>query len=138
MPTPEPIEPFRYPVVSPISQAQLANEVEELLRLAGLINDGGPEYSVWIGGSLDDVHARDPRRYGQVITDTRVFEFATATMQLPYCHRLGLFAHEVGHVLAPTAAEDGSDAASAQILGIRIGYDRRWPGKGLQFALNCR
>ncbi len=138
MPTPEPIEPFRYPVVSPISQAQLANEVEELLRLAGLINDGGPEYSVWIGGSLDNVHDQDPRRYGQVITDTRTFEFATATLQLPYCHRLGLFAHEVGHVLVPSAGEDRADRASAEVLGIRIGYDRRWPGKGLQFALNCR
>lgn len=134
----EPIAPFSYPVARPISKTQLLTELEELLRAAGLVNGAGPVYTVWIGGALDTVHALDPRRYGQVIPETRVFEFATATLQLPYCHRRGLMAHEMGHVLVPETSEDGADAAVLQVLGVQIGYDRRWPGKGLQYAVNCR
>ena len=131
----EPIKPYAYPVVRPISQTQLVSELEHLLRVARL--DHNP-YTVWIGGALDSVHANNPRRYAQVGAEDRVFEFATATLQLPYCHRRGLLAHEVGHVIAPDASEDETDAAAARVLGIEIAYDGRWPGKGLQFAVNCR
>lgn len=39
-------------------------------------------------------------------------------------------------MLAPRGTEAQADAAVSRELGIRVGYDRRWPGRGLQYAKN--
>lgn len=133
----EPVAPYRYPVLDrPIPEQQLVDELGELLERGGVLRSG-PTASVWLWNPLDVEHAKNPRRYAQVIPDERRFEFARATLYLPACHRLGLLAHEVGHVLDPIGGEDDADAAAARHLGVQIGYDRRWPGKGLQVARNC-
>lgn len=132
----EPVSPYRYPVVPPIPRQQLLMELEQLLRRAGLLSEGPPA-QVWLWDPLDDEHAINPRRYAQVIPEWKRFEFARATLQLPRCHRLGLLAHEVGHVLAPEGGEDAADQAAAEVLDVEIAYDPRWPGKGLQFAVDC-
>jgi hypothetical protein len=132
----EPIAPYRYPVESPISPDQLVDELGTLLHRTHLC-DGNPPAEVWLWDPLDREHAKNPRRYAQVIPELRRFEFARAMLQLPRCHRLGLLAHEIGHVLDPSASEVGADRIAGQVLGVKIGYDRRWPGKGLQVARNC-
>jgi hypothetical protein len=65
------------------------------------------------------------------------FEFAPQMVWLPKALRIGLLAHEVGHVLRPGSEQDADDAAE-EILGIPIAYDMRWPGKGLQSAMTVR
>jgi hypothetical protein len=62
-------------------------------------------------------------------------EFAGAMRELPPEHRLGLYAHEVGHLLFPSGGEADADIAAYGLLGVHIGYDHRWPGKGLQVAI---
>lgn len=132
----EPVAPYRYPVESPIPPDQLVDELGTLLQRTHLC-DGNPPAEVWLWDPLDREHAKNPRRYAQVIPELRRFEFARATLQLPRCHRLGLLAHEIGHVLDPRASEAGADRIAGQVLGVKIGYDRRWPGKGLQVSRNC-
>lgn len=65
-----------------------------------------------------------------------MFELAPQAVWLPDRHRRALLAHEVGHVLDPDGGEDDADAAAECHTGVKIGYDRRWPGKGLQVAMN--
>lgn len=132
----EPIAPYRYPVLAaPIPEQQLVTELSDLLAQAGVTDDSTA--SIWLWDPLDVEHAKNPRRYAQVIPAEQRFEFARATLQLPYCNRLALLAHEVGHVIDPEGGEDDADAAAQRVLGVRIGYDKRWPGKGMQVALNC-
>lgn len=98
------------------------------------------ELDVVLDPSVTAEHLKNPRRYAQVtaLDDPPTFEFADQILLLPWSHRLGLYAHEVGHVLDPdpNKTEPGADATALRELGIRIGYDRRWPGKGLQVALS--
>lgn len=103
------------------------------MRVGGLRADHA---TVDFPASLDVEHAMDPRRYAQVMPELLHFEFAKATRSLPFPWRLGVLAHEVGHVLDPTRTEMGADLAALQYLGVAIGYDRRWPGKGLQVAVD--
>lgn len=131
----EPVPGYSYPVVSrPISEAQLLRELGGMLSRAGLDGDGGPAATAWFWDPLDAEHEENPRRYAQVIPSERRFEFARAVLWLRPEHREGLLAHEVGHVLDPEADEDGADAAARRVIGVDIGYDNRWPGKGLQIA----
>lgn len=124
---------MRYPVLRrPIPSSQLAQELAALLIRAGI---DPRKATIAFPVSLEVVHRQNPRRYAQVTTDTMAFEFATATLRLHPEHRLGLLAHEVGHVICPGCDEDGADAAARRALGVRIGYDTRWPGKGLQVAM---
>jgi hypothetical protein len=64
-------------------------------------------------------------------------EFAQAVVELSPAHRLGLYAHETGHLLDPQGGEDEADAAALRVLGVQVRYDHRWPGKGLQFAAHA-
>lgn len=135
---PEPIRPYRYPVLpQPIPEQQFVDEIAELIDAAKLNRDGVAA-SIWLWDPLDAEHSKNPRRYAQVIPELKRFEFARATLVLPYCHRRGLIAHELGHVLDPQGGEDDADEAAHRVLGIKIDYDKRWPGKGLQVAHNCR
>lgn len=119
----------------PISFDQLYGELCWVCDL-GRIHD----LDVALDDSVTMEHERNHRRYAQVtaLDDPPLFEFADQTLLLPWPHRLGLYAHEVGHVLDPSTekTEPGADAAALRELGIQIGYDRRWPGKGLQVALD--
>ncbi len=114
-----------------ISLKRVRNEVQAILVEAGL-----PAYPVVQFQPLDVEHARNPRRYAQVRTgeDPRM-EVAGAIRDLPPEQRLGLYSHEVGHFLWPAGGEDDADMAAQGLLGVHIGYDRRWPGKGLQTAI---
>lgn len=117
----------------PVSRRRLEGELRTLMRVGG-INDR--DATIGYPASLDVEHAVDPRRYAQVYPDLLHFEFARATRYLPAPWRIGVLAHEVGHVLDPTGTEEGADLAAFEHLGVRIGYDRRWPGKGLQVAVD--
>lgn len=116
-----------------MSRAEVERELRDLCRHAGLAE---PEIR-WTE-ALDQVHRRNARRYAQTIVyeDPPVFELAPQTVWLPEPQRHGLLAHEVGHVLDPDGDEDDADAAAASAFGVLIGYDRRWPGKGLQVRRN--
>jgi hypothetical protein len=65
-----------------------------------------------------------------------VFQLAPQSVYLPMRNRHALFAHEVGHALDPEGGEDDADRAALKGTGVRIGYDDRWPGKGLQVKRN--
>lgn len=122
-----------YPVLAqPISSAQLAAELNEMLVRAGIDPN---KATIQFSAALDAEHRRNPRRYAAVTPNGPAFQFAEQTLWLPTAQRRGLLAHEVGHVLTPGGTEADADRAAADVLGIRIGYDPRWPGKGLQTAL---
>lgn len=119
----------------PIAFDQLFAELGWVCDLGGL-----DDFDVKLEPSVTAEHERNPRRYAQVTAhdDPPLFEFADQTLRLPWPMRLGLYAHEVGHVLDPdpNKTEPGADQTALRALGIRIGYDKRWPGKGLQVALS--
>lgn len=119
----------------PISFDQLYHELCWVCDLGGI-----DDLDIVIDPSVTAEHEQNARRYAQVTASDRppVFEFADQTLVLPWPHRLGLYAHEVGHVLDPDPdkTERGADETAHRELGITIGYDRRWPGKGLQVAVD--
>lgn len=114
--------------------AQVGVEMTQLCLVAGI-----EDFEIVFDPEVSAEHERNPRRYAQVnLAPPRpVFEFAEQICALPYPYRLGLYAHEVGHVLDPDPekTEPGADLAAYEFLGIVIVYDCRWPGKGLQKAL---
>ncbi len=118
-----------------ITKTQLLRDLRRLVDMAGF--DGSKVILVF-WKPLDREHARDCRRYAQMTAHNMRFEFARAILSLPAKHRLGLLAHEVGHLIAirnhGDMSEDGADLWSRKDLGITIGYDMAWPGKGLQYA----
>lgn len=110
---------------------QIQHEAQAVMRVARL-----PSYPVVQYAPLDAEHARNPRRYAQVRAGPSPrMEVARAIQELPPEQRLGLYAHEVGHFIWPSGGEVDADMAAEGLLGVRIGYDRRWPGKGLQTAV---
>lgn len=118
----------------PVSRAKIERELLALYRQAGL---EGP-LRIKFTKDLEATHEHNRRRYAQVrpFDDPPTFEFAPQTVWLPDRHRRALLAHEVGHVLDPEGGEDDADAAAECYTGVKIGYDRRWPGKGLQVSEN--
>ncbi len=119
----------------PISLRQMKSELAEVCRLAGV-----DDFEMKISKAVTREHKRNARRYAQVeLGGVPRFEFADQTRKLYYPHRLGLYAHEAGHVLAWAAQgehdEDTADAYGMAALDLIIVYDRRWPGKGLQTAM---
>jgi cation transport regulator ChaC len=128
----------------PIPRGRVIGELYDLYYKAKL--PGDPELS-W-PNSLSSKHAEDPRRYAQVFFGggdpgiggrgrPRV-ELAEQVRWLPAAQRRGLLAHEVGHIVYPEGTEDEADQAAYESTGVKIGYDHRWPGKGLQTARNPR
>ena len=126
-------------LAEPVPRGRVIGELYDLYYRTGL--PGDPELS-W-PNSMAKTHARDSRRYAQVFIGAgpsangqgrpRV-ELAEQVRWLPRQHRRGLLAHEIGHALAPDGTEDDADEAALEATGVRIGYDHRWPGKGLQVA----
>lgn len=110
-------------------------ELGEVCSLAGI-----RFFALKISPEVTKEHESNRRRYAQVeLGSTPVFEFADQARRLPYPQRLGLYAHEVGHVLAWDSMgdhdEDTADAFGMAALDLIIVYDKRWPGKGLQTAM---
>lgn len=124
----------------PVTRHEMEMQLHKLYAKAGL--PGEPILN-W-PNELTQLHEREPRRYAQVYAppgpdlfaghDKPRFELAEQARWLPGKHRRGLLAHEVGHVIAPDGSEDAADQAAYDKLGVKIGYDKRWPGKGLQVA----
>lgn len=136
VPLPRAANPATIPELDrPISFDQLYHELCWVCDL-GAIDD----LDVVIDPEVTAEHEQNPRRYAQVTASHSppVFEFAEQTLRLPWANRLGLYAHEVGHVLDPdpNKTEPGADQTARRELGITIGYDHRWPGKGLQVAVD--
>ncbi len=117
----------------PVPRSRVESELWSLYEKAGL--SGRPSV-VWTE-ELRRTHDKNTRRYAQVLPgrDPR-FELAPQVARLPWRNREALLAHEIGHVLDPEGGEDDADEAAFQALGVKIGYDRRWPGKGLQVRVN--
>lgn len=119
----------------PVSRRQVRSELRRMWR-----DSGSPgRFSLEWTDDLARTHERNRRRYAQVAPFARggaAFELAPQATYLPPRNRRGLLAHEVGHVLDPHGSEAAADRAAAEVLGVDVGYDRRWPGKGLQVALN--
>lgn len=117
----------------PISKAQVRKELQALAGRHGIV------CVVDFPKSLTAEHRRNPRRYAQVglEEDPIIFEFADQICELPVEYRMGLYIHEIGHVLDPDPAktEDGADRAGMRAFDCLIVYDHRWPGKGLQTAV---
>ena len=119
----------------PISFDRLYNELAKVCDMGGI-----GDFDLALDPGVTAEHEKNARRYAQVAAfdDPPIFEFAEQTLLLPWRWRMGLYAHEVGHVLDPdpNKTEPGADVTALSELGIRVGYDRRWPGKGLQVALD--
>lgn len=125
----------------PVDRSQVEAELAQLYRQAGF--QGRPVVG-W-PNDLTSLHERNHRRYAQVFPgegDPKLggrgvprFELAEQARWLPREHRRGLLAHEVGHAIDPGSEKD-ADRAAHEHLGVKIAYDRRWPGKGLQVALS--
>jgi hypothetical protein len=116
----------------PIRRIQFSEEFARLARRANI----GDVCAIDLSDRMSVVHEHDWRRYAEVDADRLHFYFAPEVLWLPEDHRRGLIAHELGHVLCRDlpgeGTEDDADEAAWRVLGIRISYDRRWPGKGLQ------
>jgi len=112
----------------PVSEAQFRAELADTLRRAGIDRP----FTLTFADHVSARHARDPRAYAEVHCESLTFAFAHEARELPDENRLALIAHEVGHAVDPLATENGADRAAERALGIRIVYDPRWPGKGLQ------
>lgn len=120
-----------HPVLArPISFDQLIDEVSTFLPRY-LIACRGQDPLVEIDPGLTKLHQRNARRYAQVYPESLCFQFAEQTLWLPKANRIALIAHEIGHLI-DTGSEASADRAAWRVLGIRIAYDKRWPGKGLQ------
>ena len=117
----------------PVSRRKAESELLDLGRSAGFVG------TVRWPAFMNARHRKSPRSYAQVTPGEHpVYELAEAVRWLPEQHRLALFAHEVGHVLDPAGSEDEADAAATEALGVSIGYDSRWPGKGLQVEASMK
>lgn len=120
---------------SAISQEQFAEEFVALACKAGIADTCALDLSE----RMRRLHERNARRYAEVEADRLHFHFAPQTLWLPEDNRRGLIAHELGHVLCRDipggGTEDEADEAAYEALGLVIAYDGRWPGKGLQAAV---
>lgn len=116
-----------------ISFQQFLREFRELwARVPAAVR--GRSYGVGLSAKLEALNRRNPRRFAEVDVSRRSFYFAPQVLLLPRPQRLGVIAHEIGHVLAGSRphTERHADLAAWAGLDVAILYDRRWPGKGLQ------
>lgn len=110
----------------------------EFLEVLSRGPEGLPDrWTVRISDALARTHARNPRRYAQSVPATLTCEFAPQFLLLPRGNRIGLIAHELGHCAAhrtvgPGHSEEDADEEALRTFGVRIDYDPRWPGRGLQ------
>lgn len=126
-----------HPTLSrPLALSEFLAEFQAIWLRALSFLPARPTPTVELSDDLDRTHCRNSRRYAEVVPGRRAFFFAPQVLWLPRANRLGLIAHEIGHVLAFEELgmdhdERVADEAALEI-GVEIRYDRRWPGKGLQ------
>ena len=119
----------------------LKDQVDQFLKLfADLAHQAGIDEvcAVEFTKEMDKTHRRNCRRYAEVDPESLHFYFAPQIIGLSHAHQAGLIMHELGHVLCKDMAgggtEDDADRAAEETFGVKIRYDRRWPGKGLQYV----
>lgn len=122
-----------------ITREQLRAELDELLERAHI---DPASVRLRFTRALDRKHARDQRSHALLNVDRREIEVARAILTLDAPHRLGILAHEVGHLRCPAVVgdEDEIDRCAQSATNVLISYDRSWPGhhpqdptiKGLQ------
>lgn len=147
-----PLPPFSNPcvnhthprLVTPLSALTFEQELWELWdvakRAARRTLDHLPtEPPIRFTLALDAEHYRNARRFAEVQPEVAHFAFSHAVLHLHAPYRLGVLAHEVGHVLCAYGvgcevdSESGADDAARSVLKVSIGYDQRnFPGRGLQ------
>jgi hypothetical protein len=113
-----------------ITKQQFADEFAELAYTAGIRQRCGLDFPNYMAERND----ADPRAFAEVDVEALHFFFAPQILDLPRAHRRGLIMHELGHVLTPGGSEQDADRAAEAVFGVKIKYDCRWPGKGLQRA----
>lgn len=116
----------------PIPVHRLRAELGELLARTGI---HPPSVTLVVSDRLGRIHARNARRYAEVRPAPAEVHVAPQILSLPEANRWGVLAHEVGHLFVGGGTEPDADRAALDVLGVKIGYDRRWPGRGLQRAL---
>ena len=113
-----------------VTRDDFADEFAELAWRAGIRDTCVLDFSL--------EHEPGGRNYADVDPWELHFRFAPEAPRLPAANRRGLIMHEIGHVLCREfpggGTEDDADRAAERAFGVRITYDRRWPGKGLQRA----
>jgi len=118
---------------SPVDEELFRAEFAAILLASGVLDEKGlKRVRLEFPAELGRRHEGDARAYAEVEPEGLRFRFAPQVRALPEANRLGLIAHEVGHLLDPAATESGADEAAERALGVHIVYDPRWPGKGLQ------
>jgi hypothetical protein len=133
----------------PITLARLGAELAWIWSRGNNLGDArpvatfSPHPRLVISELLEATHSRNSRRYAEAEVrrtaggQRRAFVYvAPSFLYLPAKNRLGLLAHECGHLLLLLAgkkhSERDADEVSAEWLGILVSYDGRWRGKGLQ------
>ena len=117
----------------PIDSDRFLKEFMQIYSRAGFMCK---RPAVVFSRALGRTHCRNHRRYASVVIDEQEFSFAPQILWLPKTYRLGLIAHEIGHVLCPEGDEDDADTAALDVLCVSIKYDRSFPGKGLQSGVD--
>ena len=115
----------------PVSVQQFLREFQVWWTRA---NFRGAQPYVILDDRLTRLHVKNPRRYAETDVRLRKFFFADQVLILPRAQRSGLIAHEIGHAYwnGFPHTEADADRAAKDMLGVKITYDHRWPGKGLQ------
>jgi hypothetical protein len=119
-----------------IRAEDFAHDFTELARKAGITERCKLNFSE----RMRRRNHQDPRAFAEVDPEKLEFHFAPQVLDLPREHQRGLIAHEIGHVLCRDlpggGTESDADDAAWEVLGVRVEYDCRWPGKGLQRTEN--
>ncbi len=114
----------------PITREKLRAELDELLVRAGIAPDS---VRLTFSRELDREHGRHKRTHAQVVLGKREVQVAQAILKLDAAHRLGILAHEVGHIcclatIGEDHSEDQANRAAMEATQVLITYDRSWPG----------
>ena len=113
-----------------ITRAQLRAELDELLARARI---DPRSVKLTFSRTLDRIHAKNRRQHAHINLDRREIEVARAILKLDAPHRLGILAHEVGHLhcdakFGRAHTEDQVDRCAHEATNVLISYDRSWPG----------
>jgi len=111
-----------------ITRAQLRSELDELLKRAGI---SPKTVKMTFSAVLDHQHKHNRRTYARLSLNKRHIEVARAILRLDAPHRLGILAHEVGHLYCDATigrkhTEPQTDRCAKESTGVLISYDRSY------------